>query len=139
MRNQKVSSSMRKGESLILHEKPNSFILHKKTKSLIGLILKDSQRHSKTPKGTQRPPDSQRPSMTPKDPPKTPKILPKYPQNTLGSPKTHRDPLRCLQWLDRCQCPLKLALLLARGHVTVYRYVFRLDDIQSEVDQKYQF
>ena len=48
--------------------------------------------------------------MTPKDPQKTPKYthdpqrlqrLPKYPKNTLRSPNTHRDPLRCLQWLDR--------------------------------------
>ena len=47
--NRKVSSWMRKTESLILHEKPNSLILHKKTKSLISLILKDPQRHPKTP------------------------------------------------------------------------------------------
>ena len=54
---------MRKGESLILYEKPNKLILHKKTKPLISRISKTSktpkipQKHSEKPKYAQGPPE----------------------------------------------------------------------------------
>ena len=136
MRNQKVLSCIRKLKSHIFNKsnfkrslktpkdppKPPYASKDPKTPK----DLKDPKRPLKTFKILPRIP------MTPKDP----QGLPKSPKCTLGSPrtprdvgrrqegpKTSRDTLRCLQWLD-VQCFLKSALLPARGQVTVYRYAY---------------
>ena len=116
----KISSSMRKLKSLILHEKSGKSHLAWGNWSLSSPFFKLDQTWSNWIKMHQiglnliqidqtiwTPGDTHGCPGTPRDAQKCPNCP---------------DALRCLQHID-VQCPVKSALLPARGHVTVYLYV----------------